>query len=168
MQLGYTFQFGPRRVPRWCLFLLNVGFLVTGLFLFGLAAIRPFEAWQGSELLVCITLAAAFTAAGSGMLYLLFRARWRMARLQRIGLRTEATVLAVEPSWLSINGVTQPRVRYRFRDAERRERESSTDPMPPEEAGDWKAGDVGFIYYDPNRPEESAWTGERADSRGSI
>jgi hypothetical protein len=161
MRVGHTFHFGPRQVPRWYLLLLGVGFLVTGLVLFSLAASGFFGAEQVSEYRVCLMLAVAFLTVGAGTLFVILRARWRRARLLRIGLRTEATVLAVEPSWLAINDVTQLKVRYRYRDAKGREHEASSGPTAPEEVAGWKAGDVGVVYCDPERPTDALWTGER-------
>lgn len=115
--------------------------------------------------LLWMSLPLLIFTIGSAMLFFIFRAKRRIARLRRTGHRTEATLLAVEPSWLAVNGVTQVKVRYRFRDAEGRQHESSSGPMPPEETAGWKAGDVGIVYYDPKRPKDTAWTGERQPPR---
>jgi hypothetical protein len=159
--------FSPQLPQRLALCLFAFSFLGGGLGALGYGAAGLLETWReaGDDKLFYYAIWAfaglVFSAIGAATLGYTIRVKRRTARLRAIGVRTEATVLAVQPSWLAINDVTQMKVRYRFRDALGRQHEAATGPIPPEEADAWKVGDVGVIYYDPDRPEDSTWTGER-------
>ncbi|HEU4617233.1 MAG TPA: DUF3592 domain-containing protein, partial [Gammaproteobacteria bacterium] len=104
-------------------------------------------------------LGAAFASAG-GIVFGRGLVHSRVeSRLRREGARAEAVVERVGPSRITINGVPQLVVRYRYRDASGRSRAGKSDPMPPREAAAWKAGDRARIRYDPQLPQRSLWLG---------
>jgi hypothetical protein len=80
-------------------------------------------------------------------------------RLAREGARTEATVTDLEPASVSVNGIAQWRIRYRYRDHRGRERVGESGPMAFEEAQQWKPGDTGEARFDPHAPGTSVWIG---------
>lgn len=84
----------------------------------------------------------------------------RELRLESQGVTGEATVVEVAPANMSINGVPQWRIRYRFRDYGGNTREAQSSLMPPGEAQAWKAGDRGKARFDPANPRISVWVGK--------
>lgn len=84
----------------------------------------------------------------------------RELRLQSGGTLAKATVIEVEPTNISIQGVPQWRIRYRYRDSLGRDHDGASNVMPPEEAQAWKAGDTGTARFDAHAPKKSIWVGK--------
>lgn len=83
----------------------------------------------------------------------------RELRLQDQGTMVEATVVEVGPAGVSLNGVRQWRIRYRYQDHRGRTRTGESGLMAPEEAQAWKAGDTGTVRFDVRAPKKSMWVG---------
>jgi uncharacterized protein DUF3592 len=83
----------------------------------------------------------------------------RELRLQSEGAVAEATVVEVEPTNISLNGVPQWRIRYRYRDHRGQTHTGASNVMAPEEAQEWKAGDTGTVRFDARAPKKSIWVG---------
>jgi hypothetical protein len=84
----------------------------------------------------------------------------RAKRLRESGLIAEATVTAVEPTRMTINGRRQGRVAFEFRDYQGRVQTGRTGYLPLDEAMRWKAGDRVAIRYNRDRPAQSLWDPE--------
>jgi hypothetical protein len=97
---------------------------------------------------------------GARMIGLVVRPAWRALRLKRAGGSAEGVVVAVEPSRRRVRFTRQWSIRYRFRDASGQEHEGSTGPLAPESVAGWHPGNVGTVFYDPNRPADNIWKGE--------
>jgi len=80
-------------------------------------------------------------------------------RLGREGARAEATVTNLEPTNVSVNGVAQWRICYRYRDHRGQEQLGESGPMALDEAQQWKPGDRGEARFDPHAPGTSVWVG---------
>ena len=83
----------------------------------------------------------------------------RQARATRQGYATQATVIEVAESPLSVNRVQQWVISYTYRDHEGREHAGRSPYLAPEEAATWKVGDAARVRYDFKRPERSSWMG---------
>jgi hypothetical protein len=100
-----------------------------------------------------------FTLGGGAVFVLGLRHVRAAARLERDGTLAEATVTGVGPARITINGVPQLVIRYRYEDARGRSRSGASDPLSPVEAADWDAGQHGRVRYDPGVPRHSVWLG---------
>jgi hypothetical protein len=87
----------------------------------------------------------------------------RQARAMQRGYPTQATVIEVAESPLSVNRLQQWVISYTYRDHQGREHTGRSPCLAPEEASAWKPGDTARIRYDFNRPQHSSWMG-REDS----
>jgi uncharacterized protein DUF3592 len=93
-----------------------------------------------------------------GVLFVRTAARfWRQRRLLREGMPAQGTVLAIEPSKITVNRVRQCIVRYRYEDQFGRPHEGSSGPLPPEEAHAVGVGDPVEVRFNQERAEESVW-----------
>jgi hypothetical protein len=110
---------------------------------------------------VALGLGPLIGSIGGGVLFFMYYARRRRAHLMRDGISVAASVIAVEDSGVRVNKVMQMCIRYRFQDTAGRDHEGASEPMPPEDANDWKPGDTGEIRYDAANPDDHIWTGER-------
>jgi hypothetical protein len=79
--------------------------------------------------------------------------------LRREGLTAQGEVLAVEETSFRYNRRVQWKIRYRYVDRMGEEHRGSSGYLEPEEAAEWKAGDVGVVRFDPRRPSRSIWIG---------
>lgn len=93
--------------------------------------------------------------AGIGLLRLL-----RQRRLASSGSSAQARVESVVETNYSVNGVRQLAVSYRFQDSSGREMHGKSEPMSPQEAANWKPGDVGAVRYDAAAPQKNLWVGK--------
>jgi hypothetical protein len=104
-------------------------------------------------------LGAVFTTVG-GLVFARGVTHWRVtSRLRHSGTPADATVESVGPARITINGVQQMVVRYRYQDSAGRSRTGRSDPMSPEDADAWNAGDRGRIRFDAQLPQRSLWLG---------
>jgi hypothetical protein len=110
---------------------------------------------------VMFTLMGGFFAiAGAVILAYGIRGGRRATRLRETGLTAEATVTAVQPTRMTINGRRQGRVSFEFRDYQGRVQTGRSGYLPLDDAMRWKAGDRAAIRYDRDRPGESLWDPE--------
>jgi hypothetical protein len=119
---------------------------------------------RGDEAVLALVLpfvGAVVGAIGGALVVTALRTRRVRRELLRSGSSAAASVLEVGPSGLSINGVPQWKVRYRFRDASGREHEGKC-AVAPEEGQRWRQGAVGRVRYDAGNPRSQVWTGERS------
>lgn len=84
----------------------------------------------------------------------------RELRLQSGGMVATATVVEVEPTNVSFQGVPQWRIRYRYQDHSGRSHEGASGVVPPEEAQEWKTGDTATVRFDARAPKKSIWVGK--------
>jgi len=104
-------------------------------------------------------LGAVFTTIG-GLVFARGVTHWRVnSRLRHSGTAAEATVESVVPARITVNGVPQMVVRYRYQDSRGRSRTGRSDAMSPEEADAWKPGDRGRVRFDAQLPQRSLWLG---------
>jgi len=87
------------------------------------------------------------------------RRRLLRARLQREGASEDATVTGVGPTNFSVNRAPQWVIRYRYVDSRGRIHTGKSEYLSPEEAQEWKEGDVGHVRYDRQRPAQNVWFG---------
>lgn len=113
--------------------------------------------WAGP--LIMGGLGGFFTVAGGLIVAYDMRRRLVRARLQREGVSADAVVIAVEPTNFSVNRVPQWVIRYRYSDHRGRTHEGKSEYLPPEEAREWKEGDVGRVHYDRQRSAQNVWFG---------
>lgn len=90
------------------------------------------------------------------------RARLR-TRLLTAGVRAPATVADVKAMNLRVNGRTQWKLEYEYRDSRSRAHRRSLY-LDAVEAARWKPGDRGDVLFDPDRPEQAVWLGGTAVS----
>jgi hypothetical protein len=82
-----------------------------------------------------------------------------VARLVRTGIAGEATVTAIAPARITINGEPQWRINYHYQDSRGRTYTGRSQPLSPDEVAEWQPGQRGPIRYDPRVPGKSAWLG---------
>lgn len=104
-------------------------------------------------------LGGFFAVAGGLIVAYDVRRRLLRARLQREGVSADATVTGVGPTNLSVNRVPQWVIRYRYADSRGRIHTGKSEYLSPEEAQEWKEGDVGRVRYDRQRPAKNVWFG---------
>ncbi|HEY5569256.1 MAG TPA: DUF3592 domain-containing protein [Gammaproteobacteria bacterium] len=103
-------------------------------------------------------LGGLFGGVGAFIVLRVLSRRRMIERLQRAGLTADATVTAVAPARIAINGVRQTVVRYRYRD-QRGGEHFGSETLAPEAAAEWNAGDAARVRYDPRRPSDHVWLG---------
>lgn len=119
-------------------------------------------AQQPDYIIGYVFLCIGVLVGGVGLVLFIIEIRQRRLyrRLERDGMMAEATVTAVEPGSLTINGVTQWRLTYTFRDMKGQEVSSSTPHMPPDVARQWNSGDKGKARYDRDNSSLTMWVGK--------
>jgi len=86
----------------------------------------------------------------------------RTSALQSDGVLSEAGEGIRYHSFSAINtyaSICSLQYRYRYVDRMGEEHRGSSGYLEPEEAAEWKAGDVGVVRFDPRRPSRSIWIG---------
>jgi len=79
--------------------------------------------------------------------------------LRREGLTAQGEVISVEETSFRYNRRIQWRLRYRYTDRMDEEHQGHSGYLEPEEAAEWKAGEVGVVRFDPRHPARSIWIG---------
>jgi hypothetical protein len=114
--------------------------------------------------LIFLLLAVVFGGIGGVVFFHALRGIVKARRLLRFGAPADASVTEVAPTNVSHNGRQQFRVRYSYVDGQGGKHAGQSGYMNSEEAHLWTPGDVARIRYDPGRPEESHWLGDRTRS----
>jgi hypothetical protein len=104
-------------------------------------------------------LGGFFAVAGGLIVAYDVRRRLLRARLRREGESVDATVTGVGPTNFSVNRVPQWVIRYRYSDQRGHHHTGKSEYLSPEEAQEWKEGDVGRVRYDRQRPAQNVWFG---------
>jgi len=104
-----------------------------------------------------IVLGGLLAAAG-GAVFVRTAAKLRREwRLLRDGMPAQGTIVAIEPSNVSVNRVRQWNVRYRYVDHLGRSHEGRSGPIAPEDAQAVTVGSVVDVRFDRATPDESVW-----------
>jgi hypothetical protein len=90
---------------------------------------------------------------------------WRRRRLYYHGTGAVATVVAVEETNVRINRRPRWRIRFSYRDHRGQERRGQSGYLGDSEAHEWSPGDTATVHFDPHRPEQVLWMGERSANR---
>lgn len=101
-----------------------------------------------------------FVPIGGWIFFTGVRGVARELNLSTNGMPTQATVTSIVPAEVSIDGVPQWRIRYRYQDHRGRNYTSESSPMSPEAAKEWRTGDQGTAKFDLKAPGKSVWIGK--------
>ncbi len=116
--------------------------------------------------LALVALVAALTGAlalvGLRMASRGAREVWRKMRVYRHGQPAEATVTAVRETNVSVNRRIQWVIDFTFHDHLGQPQQGTSAPIPVSEALEWQEGDKGIARFDPGRPTDSVWVGEKS------
>jgi hypothetical protein len=120
------------------------------------------EGESGNLMLIVIFtfLGLVFGGTGSVLVYYALAGIFRQIRLTRDGLTAQAQVLEVVPSRMTVNGMPQATIRYRYQDHLGRPHEGKTSMMAADEAEEWREGATGVVRFDRARPRVSTWVGK--------
>jgi hypothetical protein len=103
-------------------------------------------------------IGGVFAGVGAFILLRDLVRRRMIERLRHEGLTADASVTAVAPARIAINGVRQTVVHYRYRD-QRGIEYTGSETLAPEAGAEWNAGDAARVRYDPRRPSDNLWLG---------
>ena len=124
--------------------------------------VRPYRwAFLGAPLVIGVI----FTLIGAGFSGYGLMELQTEQRLRATGTVARAIVTEVERTSTRINGRSQWRARYEYRDQAGRTYQGSSSLLSPGQAQMWQPGDEAFIRYDPSAPATSIWLG-REDLAG--
>jgi len=120
------------------------------------------EGESGDFMLIVIFtfLGLVFGGTGSFLVYRALTGIFRDLRLTREGLTAQAEVLEVVPRRMTVNGMPQATIRYRYQDHVGRPHEGKTPMMSAFDAEEWKKGDTALVRFDRSRPDVSTWIGK--------
>jgi len=110
--------------------------------------------------LASVVLGGTFALIGGIFFFRSLRQVRRGLRLRREGTVAEGTIVEVAPSSITINRVRQWQIHYRYQDHFGQTQEGKSEPLPPDEASEWNAGDTGVVRFDQQRPRDSVWVGK--------
>jgi len=110
--------------------------------------------------LASMVVGGPFALIGGAIFFRSLRKIRRGLRLRREGTVAEGTIVEVAPSRIRINRVQQWQIHYRYQDHFGQTREGESEPLPPDEASAWQAGDTGVVRFDQQRPQDSVWVGK--------
>ena len=110
--------------------------------------------------LASVVLGGTFALIGGIFFFRSLRQVRRGLRLRREGTVAEGTIVEVAPSSITINRVRQWQIHYRYQDHFGQTQEGKSEPLPPDEASAWQAGDTGVVRFDQQRPKDSVWVGK--------
>jgi hypothetical protein len=82
-----------------------------------------------------------------------------IARVQRAGVDTRATVIDVAPIYTRLDRGRHWRIRYEFTDAVGRTHAGNSELMSRQEAARWTVGDRVTVRFDPQAPHHNCWLG---------
>lgn len=108
------------------------------------------------RLLIFAAVGCVLSLAGGTIVVLAVRQARMRRRLLTAGVRAPATVADVRPMNLRLNGRTQSRLTYEYRDFQARAHRR-TQYLDADEASRWKAGDAGEVLFDPDDPDQALW-----------
>jgi hypothetical protein len=122
------------------------------------ARMQPGNPWWVPPLITGAT--ALFVLIGVAVALPGVRRALLIARVQRRGMATQATVQNVWATATTINRVRQWQLSYEFRDHTGTPQRGESDLLTPAEAQKWQPGSRGAVRYDRDRPGDSVWAGE--------
>lgn len=125
------------------------------------AASRAAEESDWANPLVFGVIGLIMGTVGGTMLTIRLRRIRLTLRLMREGLPTEGIIVRVAPTNVTINGVRQWRIGYRFTDQAEQRRDGISDLLSPMEARQWKKGDRGSVRFDRRNSDLNIWVGKR-------
>ena len=109
-------------------------------------------------LLIFSFVGCLLSIAGGTIVTVAVRKARLRTRLLTDGVRAPATVADVTAMNLRVNGRTQWKLQYEYRDSRNRSHRQSLY-LEADEARRWKPGDTGDVLFDPNRPDRAVWIG---------
>jgi hypothetical protein len=110
-----------------------------------------------SDAIFMTAMGLLFTIIGGGIVTAIGARDLHRWQLRHRGVKAEGTVLEIEPSWLTLNGVPQKELHYSFNDAAGQRHEGTSGPLAPGMASKLRVGSKGIVYYDLNRPDDNMW-----------
>lgn len=119
---------------------------------------RVVGATKMTLLLIFTFVGTLLSIAGGTIVAVSLRHARTRRRLLTAGVRAPATIAEVKPMNLRVNGRTQWRMKYEYRDYQSKSHRRSMY-LNADEAMRWKPGDTGEILFDPDRPASSVWLG---------
>lgn len=147
---------------------LSVGLVVlaVGLLLFRLLRDDP-DVGDGAWFALAIpTLVGSIFLLIGGIFFYRGQAKAQREQfLRESGTVTNATVVAVEPTYTTVNGRRQWHVRYVYDDLSGISQTGESGYLSAEEAGSYRVGQQAFVRYDPEHPSESLWLGRDQDGQ---
>lgn len=114
-------------------------------------------------LLIFSFVGALLSIAGGTIVTVALRNARTRRRLLTAGVRAPATVAEVKAMNLRVNGRTQWRLKYEYRDYQSRPHSHSMY-LDADEARRWKPGDTGDVLFDPDSPDRAIWLGRSQDN----
>jgi hypothetical protein len=109
-------------------------------------------------LLIFSFVGCLLSIAGGTIVTVAVRKARLRTRLLTAGVRASATVAEITAMNLRVNGRTQWKLQYEYRDSRNRPHRQSLY-LEADEARRWKPGDIGDVLFDPNRPGRAVWLG---------
>ena len=109
-------------------------------------------------LLIFAFVGAYLSVAGGTIAGAALRHGRMRRRLLTAGVRAPATVAGVKAMNLRVNGRTQWRLAYEYRDYQGQPHRRSMY-LDGDEARRWQPGDTGEVLFDPDRPQRAIWLG---------
>ena len=107
-----------------------------------------------------MALGVIFAGVGGLLVFIGGKETMRQWRLWRTGIPVPATVTSITSSSVTINGVRQLQICYRYKDSLGVTHDGSSSPMSPDRAAEWSKGDRGFARFDQQNTDSSIWTGK--------
>lgn len=123
----------------------------------------PGQLRDSATALVFSLLGGVFSLLGAAIFGIGFVRARRNRRLARSGMAAQAEVQGLSESNFFVNGVAQLSVRYTFRDAAGHLVHGKSEPMPPEQARQWKPGERCTVRFDAEAPARSVWLGKEQE-----
>jgi hypothetical protein len=109
---------------------------------------------------ILLGIGGTIAALGLGLFVAGARDVRQKLQLLRHGVPTNATVVAIEQTNVSINKKPQWRIRFRYSDRFGEEREGMSGYLSATRAHAWRPGEIGRVHVDTERPDRVLWTGE--------
>ena len=106
-----------------------------------------------------IGIGIVFSLVGAGIAGYGLTELQKEERLRATGTLTHATVTELERTSTRVNGRSQWRAHYEYRDQAGRTHQGASSLLSPGQVQMWSPGDQALIRYDPADPTTSIWLG---------